>query len=236
MNHGELTTAWLGTVDYEQALSLQDAMVAARHANEIGDTLLQLEHPHVYTLGRGASERYLTAPPPGVPIYRVSRGGQVTYHGPGQLIGYPILKLEGAGRDVHAYLRSLESVIIQTLRSYGIDASRREKLTGVWIGARKIASIGVGIRRWITLHGFALNVNTDLRFFDCIVPCGIEGCPMSSLAREGRPDLDVADAVSLLADRFAQVFGYNSIVTVSAAEVWRALYPVGALRYEADCG
>jgi lipoate-protein ligase B len=236
MNHGELTTAWLGTVDYEQALNLQDAIVAARHSDEISDTLLLLEHPHVYTLGRGASERYLTAPPPGVPIHRVSRGGQVTYHGPGQLIGYPILKLEGAGRDVHAYLRSLETVIMQTLRTYGIDAGRREKLTGVWVGPRKIASIGVGIRRWITLHGLALNVNSDLRFFDCIVPCGIEGCPMTSVAREGRPDVDVAGAAASLAHRFATVFGYNSITTVSAGKIRRLLYRTGAPQHEADCG
>ncbi|HZY60019.1 MAG TPA: lipoyl(octanoyl) transferase LipB, partial [Candidatus Binataceae bacterium] len=135
-----LETAWLGTVEYEQALKLQDAMVAARGAALIRDTLLLLEHPHVYTLGRGASERYLVAPPPGVPIHRVSRGGQVTYHGPGQVVGYPILKLEGADCDVHAYLRALESVIIETLRIYGIDAHRRERLTGVWVGERKIAS------------------------------------------------------------------------------------------------
>ncbi len=236
MNQAELTTAWLGTVDYEQALRLQDAMVAARHADEIGDTLLLLEHPHVYTLGRGASERYMTAPPPGVPVHRVSRGGQVTYHGPGQLIGYPILKLEGAGRDVHAYLRTLENVIMQTLRTYGIDAGRRENLTGVWIGPRKIASIGVGIRRWITLHGFALNVNSDLRFFGWIVPCGVEGCPMTSVAREGRPDVDVAGAATSLAHRFAAVFGYKSIATASAAEIWRLLYRTGAPEYEADCG
>lgn len=236
MNQAELTTAWLGTVDYEQALNLQDAMVAARHADEIGDTLLLLEHPHVYTLGRGANERYLTAPPPAVPIHRVSRGGQVTYHGPGQLIGYPILKLEGAARDVHAYLRLLESVIMQTLRSYGIDAGRREKLTGVWVGPRKIASIGVGIRRWITLHGFALNVNTELGFFDCIVPCGIEGCPMTSIAREGRIGVDITGAAACLADRFAALFGYDSIASVKAAEIRRLLYRPGAREHEAHCG
>jgi lipoate-protein ligase B len=236
MSQAELTTTWLGTVEYEQALSLQDAMVAARHADEIGDTLLMLEHPHVYTLGRGASERYLTAPPPSVPIHRVSRGGQVTYHGPGQLVGYPILKLEGATRDVHAYLRSLESVIMQTLRTYGIDAGRRERLTGVWVGPRKIASIGVGIRRWITLHGFALNVNTDLSYFNWIVPCGIEGCPMTSVARESRSDVDVTGAAASLAHRFAEVFCYNSIATASAAEIWRLLYHTGATEYEADCG
>src|SRR5260370_2194291 len=131
MERTTLETAWLGTVEYEQALKLQDAMVAARGAGLIRDSLLLLEHPHVYTLGRGASERYLVAPPPGIPIHRVSRGGQVTYHGPGQVVGYPILKLEGADCDVHAYLRALESVIIETLGIYGIDAHRRQRLTGV---------------------------------------------------------------------------------------------------------
>jgi len=214
-----LQTAWLGTVEYEQALQLQDTMVAARHEGRIGDALLLLEHPHVYTLGRGAAERYLTAPPRDVPIYRVSRGGQVTYHGPGQMIAYPILKLEGSGRDVHAYLRALESVIIETLRIYGIQAQRRERLTGVWVGTRKIASIGVGIRRWITLHGLALNVNSDLGFFERIVPCGIEGCQMTTIAREGRPDVALPAVVSALAESFAAVFGYQSIIPLNREEI-----------------
>jgi lipoyl(octanoyl) transferase len=214
-----LQTAWLGTAEYEHALQLQDAMVAARHEGRIGDTLLLLEHPHVYTLGRGAAERYLTAPPPDVPIYRVSRGGQVTYHGPGQIIGYPILKLEGSGRDVHGYLRALESVIIATLRIYGIQAQRRERLTGVWVGSRKIASIGVGIRRWITLHGFALNANSDLAFFERIVPCGIEGCQMTSMAREGRREVALPAVASALAESFAAVFGYQSITPLNREEM-----------------
>jgi lipoate-protein ligase B len=210
-----LQTAWLGTVEYEHALQLQDAMVAARHEGSIADTLLLLEHPHVYTLGRGAAERYLIAPPPGVRVFRVSRGGQVTYHGPGQLVCYPILKLEGPDRDVHAYLRALESAIIETLHNYGIEAQRRDRLTGVWVGVRKIASIGVGIRRWITLHGLALNVNSDLGFFEYIVPCGIDGCRMTSMAREGRPDAAPSTVASALAENFAAVFGYQSIAALS---------------------
>ncbi len=114
-----------------------------------------------------------------VPVRRVSRGGQVTYHGPGQLIGYPILKLEGRDRDVTKYLRSLEAAMIDALAKFGIEAGRRDGMTGVWVGGRKIASIGVGIRRWTTWHGFALNVSTDLSYFDSIVPCGIEGCRMT---------------------------------------------------------
>ncbi len=224
MNQAVLMTAWLGTVDYERALDLQEAMAAARQRGEIGDTLLLLEHPHVYTLGRGADERFLIAPPPGVPVYRVSRGGQVTYHGPGQLVGYPILKLEGAARDVHKYVRALERVIIETLGACGIGARRREKLTGVWAGECKIASIGIGIRRWITMHGFALNVNNDLTFFDRIVPCGIEGCRMTSIAREGRPDVDAAGAAQIIAQRFAEVFGYDWIEMAGAADIWPILH------------
>src|SRR3990172_4048327 len=127
-----LNVARLGTVEYRTALELQDALVQARQEERIGDVLLILEHPHVYTLGRGASERFLVAPPRDVPVYRVSRGGQVTYHGPGQLVGYPILKLEGAARDVHGYLRSLEKALIDALAKCGIAADRRDKLTGVW--------------------------------------------------------------------------------------------------------
>jgi len=236
MNEATLRSAWLGTVDYGLALKLQDAMVQARHAREIGDTLLMMEHPHVYTLGRGANERFLTAPPPGVPIHRVSRGGQVTYHGPGQLIGYPIVHLEGPARDVHAYLRALESAIIQILGDFDMDSGRREKLTGVWVGSRKIASIGVGIRRWITLHGFALNVNCDLHFFDRIIPCSIDGCRMTSMEREGRPDADTAGLSECMARRFAAVFRYGSIERVSTAEIWRLLDRAGASHLEAHSG
>lgn len=232
----KLGTAWLGTLEYQQALKLQDVLVAARHAGTISDTLLLLEHPHVYTLGRGASERYLVAPPADVPIYRVSRGGQVTYHGPGQLICYPILKLEGPARDVHAYLRALESVIIRTLSEYGIAAERRAGLTGAWVGQRKIASIGVGIRRWTTLHGVALNVTTDLRFFEFIVPCGIKGCRITSIAGEGRPEVTSADVARSLISQFAVVFGYQSLKMVSADELWSIVNLSGASEFEVDRG
>ena len=123
-------------------------MLSARIDGSIGDTLLMMEHPHVFTLGRGADEGFIVSNTDSVPIRRVSRGGQVTYHGPGQLIGYPILKLEGRDRDVTRYLRSLEAAMIDALAKFGIEAGRREGMTGVWIGARKVASIGVGIRRW----------------------------------------------------------------------------------------
>jgi len=224
---GTLEIARLGTVDYESALALQDALVAARRDDRIGDTLLLLEHPHVFTLGRGADHRYLLEARPGVPVFRVSRGGQVTYHGPGQLVGYPILKLEGRDRDIHLYLRNLEQTMIDALAALGIAAGRRAGLTGVWIDERKIGSIGVGLRRWITLHGFALNVRTELEYFDAMVPCGIAGVEMTSVERElGREigaDLDAAfDAVG---QSFAAVFGYDRMVGADTGALWARVDP-----------
>jgi len=216
-----LAVADLGVVDYGAALDLQTAMVSARLDGRIGDTLLLMEHPHVFTLGRGADERFIVANPASVPIHRVSRGGQVTYHGPGQLIGYPILKLEGKARDVTLYLRNLEQAMIDALREFDLDADRRVGLTGIWIGERKIASIGVGIRRWVTYHGFALNVSTDLSFFDSIVPCGIAGCRMTSINESigiERPQVSVREFSASMRTHFANVFGYNSIVASSDVE------------------
>ena len=214
----KLAVADLGVVDYGAALDLQTAMVAARFEDRVIDTLLLMEHPHVITLGRGADERFIVANPAGVPTYRVSRGGQVTYHGPGQLIGYPIIKLEGKARDVTRYLRNLEQAMIDALREFDLDAERRTGLTGIWIGPRKIASIGVGIRRWVTYHGFALNVSTDLSFFDAIVPCGIEGCRMTSISESidhRREPVSVREFSASMRNCFAKVFGYETIVAAS---------------------
>jgi lipoyl(octanoyl) transferase len=212
---GSLSVARLGLVDYAAALELQNTAVAARLRDTIGDTLLLLEHPHVFTLGRGADASNIINAPADVPIYRVSRGGQVTYHGPGQLIGYPIVKLSGARRDISRYLRRLEQSLIGALREFGIEASRRDGMTGVWAGPRKIGSIGVGIRRWVTLHGFALNVTTDLDYFDAIVPCGIEGCRMTSIAALGYPQVTVAQFADALEHSFAEVFEYGQVVRVT---------------------
>jgi lipoyl(octanoyl) transferase len=223
-----LAVAQLGTVEYGRALALQNALVAARLAGEIGDTLLLLEHPHIFTLGRGADASYITAPRPDVPIARVSRGGQVTYHGPGQLVGYPILKLEGPARDVGKYLRALEQAMIDALARCSIAAQRRAAMTGVWVGPRKIASIGVGIRRWVTYHGFALNVAPDLSYFDSIVPCGIEGCEMTSIAKLGLPEIAMADFTRLQRASFAAVFGYDDVAGVDPRELWRRIDSAGA--------
>jgi lipoyl(octanoyl) transferase len=221
-----LQVAELGIVDYAEALRLQEALVAERIRDQIGDTLLMLEHPHVFTLGRGADERFVRETLPGVPIFRVSRGGQVTYHGPGQLVGYPILKLMGNRRDVGRYLRDLEQVMIEALARFGIAAGRRERLTGVWIGARKIASIGVGIRRWVTCHGIALNVAPDLSYFDAIVPCGIEGCEMTSMALLGRGEIPMREVAGSISGSFARVFGYDEVARVPPAALWARVDPV----------
>jgi lipoyl(octanoyl) transferase len=214
----DLTVAWLGIVDYQLALDLQNTLVSARLRDIIGDILLLLEHPHVYTLGRGADERFVLDPTD-IPVYRVSRGGQVTYHGPGQLIGYPIVKLDDAQRDVIRYLRRLEQVLIEALGTLEIVAQRRPQLTGVWIGQEKIASIGVGFRRWVSLHGFALNVTTDLSFFDAIVPCGISGCRMTSIAAQRRGALSSESVGEVVAQQFAAIFNYKSMLKASRVEL-----------------
>src|SRR5580698_5833337 len=221
-----LGVANLGIVEYQAALALQAAMVAARQADAISDTLLMLEHPHVFTLGRGADERFVLAQRPNeVPIYRVSRGGEVTYHGPGQLVGYPIIKLDGRDRDVHRYLRNLEEAMLRALADFDIDATRREGLTGIWVGARKIASIGVGIKRWTTAHGFALNVCPDLSYFRGIVPCGIEGCEMTSMAALGANQISVEECAATIRSRFAEVFAYAQTATVDPATLWQLIQP-----------
>ena len=234
---GTIEIARLGTVDYESALALQDALVAARRDDLIGDTLAILEHPHVFTLGRGADARYLLEARPGVPVFRVSRGGQVTYHGPGQLVGYPILKLEGPDRDIHVYLRRLEQTMIDALAQMEIAAKRRAGLTGVWVGGRKIGSIGVGLRRWITLHGFALNVTSDLDYFGAMVPCGIAGVEMTSVERElgraaagGRESAErlEAAATDAIERSFAAVFGFERTAIADPAALWERVDPATA--------
>jgi lipoate-protein ligase B len=216
--HRTLSIAELGMFDYDDALAMQTAMLAARIDGSVGDTLLMMEHPHVFTLGRGADERFIVGNANGVPIRRVSRGGEVTYHGPGQLIAYPILKVEGRDRDVTKYLRNLEAAMIDALAKFGIEAGRHDGMTGVWVGARKIASIGVGIRRWTTWHGFALNVSTDLSYFDSIVPCGIEGCRMTSVCEITNRTVTVREFADVMCESFARVFNYDVVTRMSRAE------------------
>ena len=204
-----LEVAAPGRVDYERAVAWQEALVA-RCLGGGPDALLLLEHPPVYTLGRGADPIHLgLAAETGAPIVRTHRGGQVTYHGPGQLIGYPILDLRRRRPDVRWYLRTLEEVLVAALADLGVAAEPRAGLTGVWVGPRKIASIGVALRRWVSWHGFALNVGDDLTGFDAITPCGIAGVQMTSIAREGgTASLDAAREAVLA--RFLATFGYDA--------------------------
>ncbi|MGC1676388.1 MAG: lipoyl(octanoyl) transferase LipB [Candidatus Binataceae bacterium] len=229
LEHRNLAVAELGIVDYSRALALQIALVQARLAGAIGDTLLLLEHPHVYTLGRAADEKFIIAPRPEVPVVRVSRGGQVTYHGPGQIVGYPILKLDGNARDVAKYLRALEAAMIAALARCDIAAGTRAGLTGVWNGTQKLASIGVGIRRWVTYHGLALNVCPDLSYFQSIIPCGIEGCEMTSIAQLGRTDIGVAQFSKILAESFCATFDYDSAESINPSALWAFVDPPGAM-------
>ncbi|MGE0683561.1 MAG: lipoyl(octanoyl) transferase LipB [Candidatus Binatia bacterium] len=197
-----------GLIDYAEALAWQDALVQQRCAGNGNDTLLLLEHPPVFTLGRGADERHVLTPRQ-TPVHRVSRGGEVTFHGPGQLVGYPVLHLDVCGRDVHAYLRTLESVLIDVLAEFGVRAESRVGLTGVWVNERKIASIGIGVRRWVAYHGFALNVDPDLSYFADIVPCGLNGVRMTSMTECLGYAVDVPTVKVRTAERFARRLGYE---------------------------
>ena len=185
----------LGVVPYAAALDLQRSLADDRIAGRIPDTLLLLEHPPVITLGRGTKDASLPIDAEslrkrGIEVFEIERGGDVTYHGPGQLVGYPIIDLQQHKPDLHWYLRQLEAMLIAALGEFGIPAERRESYTGVWTKGRKIASIGIHVRQWVTWHGFALNVTTDLSPFELIVPCGIQGVEMTSIERETRGRAD----------------------------------------------
>jgi lipoyl(octanoyl) transferase len=204
----------LGRVPYGEALALQRELVVERQAGRVGDLLLLVEHPHVLTLGvRGdggrshilASADVLASR--SVDVFETGRGGDVTYHGPGQLVGYPIIDLNPDRRDVHRYVRDLEDVLIRAAADYGIDAGRVQGLTGVWVGDLKLAAIGVRIARWVTSHGFALNVTTDLDYFNLIVPCGVADRGVTSLAAQLGRDVELTEVEDRVARHFGDVFG-----------------------------
>ena len=194
---------WLGRVSFDSALASQEKLVAEKRADQsLGDELLLLEHDPVYTIGRTPDQTSLRgAAHLPHPLFPINRGGQATYHGPGQLMGYPIIDLRNHGQDLHRYLRWLEQLLVETLAEVDVLAATRAGLTGVWVENRKIASIGVGVRHWITMHGFALNVCGDLTPFDQIVPCGIANVTMTSIEKEtGR-----AQTVRELAERVERI-------------------------------
>ena len=201
----------LGRVPYGAGLELQQQLVAERQAGRIPDQLLLLEHDPVFSLGRNARPEHVLFPAEllrgrGYDVFETGRGGDVTYHGPGQLVGYPILDLAPDRRDVHRYVRDLEEVMIRTCADYGVQAQRVAGLTGTWVGQDKIGAIGVRISRWVTSHGFAFNVTTDLSAFDLLVPCGIRGRGVTSLERLLGRAVPLAEVGDQLARHFAAVF------------------------------
>ncbi|HEX7976969.1 MAG TPA: lipoyl(octanoyl) transferase LipB [Gemmatimonadaceae bacterium] len=230
----ELLVCDLGTMAYAEALGLQRAVAKARISGELDeDLLLLVEHPPVVTLGRSFKERHLLASPAllanrGVELFEVERGGDVTFHGPGQLVGYPIVDLKRHKRDLHWYLRQVEEALIRAIAPFGLAGERRAGLTGVWTEGRKLASIGVHARDWVTWHGFALNVTTDLRYFDLIVPCGIDAVEMSSIDRElvRRGEPAVAPDALLATVKANVAAGFGDVFTLDVA----AMEPNALLR------
>ena len=227
----KLLVSDLGTMPYAEALLLQRAVAKARISGELDeDVLILVEHPPVVTLGRSSKEKHLLASPAllaarGVELHEVERGGDVTFHGPGQLVGYPIVDLKRHTQDLHWYLRQVEEALIRGVSRLGIRGERSAGLTGVWSDGRKLASIGVHARDWVTWHGFALNVTTDLSYFDLIVPCGIAAVEMTSVAREKERHGEAADDAAQLAeatrdalrDAFADVFSLTPVALDPAA-------------------
>ncbi len=217
----DLVVRDLGRCPYGTALALQDELVGRKIAGVPHAYLLLVEHDPVYTLGRGADAHDLRGADQllGVPVFRVSRGGGVTFHGPGQLVAYPILTLHRGGRDVHRYVRTLEEVLIGVCGEFGVAAARRDGLTGVWVGTAKIASIGVGVRRWTTFHGVALNVSTELHYFSQIVPCRMPEVRMTSMAVELGSAPPLADVGAALVRRFRGAFGYATAAATEECQV-----------------
>lgn len=200
----------IGRTRYEDAHALQEELLAARIEGRVGDVLLLTEHEPIVTLGRKSPEG--DAAGARLPTVVVERGGEATYHGPGQIVGYPILFLPEARRNMHRYLRDLEQVVIDALLDFGVESRRVEGKTGVWIGGLKVCSLGVAVRRWVTWHGFALNVHTDLEAFESFRPCGLDPAVMTRLADHVTGPLDLRDVEARLVRRFAQRFGFVDVV------------------------
>jgi len=205
----------LGRLDFLAALSRQEQLIELKQQQAVADILLFVEHPHVYTIGRSGDLNNVLAAQD-VPLHRASRGGDVTYHGPGQLVVYPIIGLRSKLRkDVHRYVKNLEMTAIETLKNFGLEARRRPPYTGIWIDNRKIAAMGIAVRRGITFHGLALNVNTDLSYFDRIIPCGLSWADVTSMAKELGKDPNVHDVRESFLCHFAELFGYTEIENIS---------------------
>jgi len=215
-----LTVYNLGRVDYKKALELQLSLLNKIKHNEVGDNLLLLEHPPTFTMGRRGKPEHLLKNQEelknkGIHFEIVGRGGDITYHGPGQLVGYPILDLSSHRCGIHLFLRNIEEVIINALSDFDITGERKRDYTGVWVRDEKIASIGVGVKKWTTYHGFALNVNTELSYFDMIVPCGIPGIKMTSIKElsGNKMDIDMSEVKDSIIEAFSRVFKMNPRVS-----------------------
>jgi lipoyl(octanoyl) transferase len=223
MNDKILTYCNLGFIDYKEAWDHQQVIHSKRISGEVEDTFFLLEHPNTYTLGKTAhkenlkgSEDYLKVN--NISVYNIDRGGDITYHGPGQIVGYPIIDLNNWFKDTHKYLRALEEVIIKTCKDYSLNCERNPKHTGVWIGDRKIAAIGIKVSRWITMHGFAFNVNTNLDLFNGIIPCGIQDKSVTSLSKEMGKEISIQEVKDKLLKHFSYVFNYNKVFTKQREE------------------
>lgn len=214
----------LGKIDYQAAWELQRELFDKRYKNVLPDILLLLEHNHTYTLGKTAdknnligSKNYLEENK--ISVYDIDRGGDITYHGPGQIVGYPIISLENWKKDTHKYLRAIEEVIIRTCSEFGINSSRNEKYTGVWVEEKKIAAIGIKVSRWITMHGFAFNVNTDLKYFGGIIPCGIKDKAVTSIENELKQKVNIESVKKLTLKHFKDVFEYSGYESITLEEM-----------------
>lgn len=206
----------LGFIDYKEAWDLQKQILLLRSEHKIDDMFFLLEHPNTYTLGKVADRSHLISTDEflqdnKISVYDIDRGGDITYHGPGQIVGYPLIDLHDWHLDTHKYLRSLEEVIIKTCAYFGLAGTRDPKYTGVWIENRKIAAIGIKVSHWITMHGFAFNVNTDLSLFDGIIPCGIHDKEVTSLSKELNKKFDIQEVKELLFNNFKEVYEYSDV-------------------------
>lgn len=231
MEKKTLTYCDLGFIDYKEAWDLQYQIHAKRVSGEAEDFLFLLEHPNTYTLGKTAhkenlkgSEEFLKQNQ--ISVYDIDRGGDITYHGPGQIVGYPIIDLNNWYKDTHKYLRVLEEVIIKTCSEYGLECGRSEKHTGVWIDDRKIAAIGIKVSRWVTMHGFAFNVNTDLSLFNGIIPCGIQDKSVTSLSKELKKNIDINEVKEKLLKNFSALFNYEKVIAIQKAEIIQSNFSV----------
>lgn len=215
----------LGLADYKTTWDLQKEIHLYKQKNPINDVIITVEHPHVYTLGKTGTRDHVLInddemKAKGISYYEIDRGGDITYHGPGQLVVYPIFDLNNHYKDTHRFLRDLEKVVILTLADYGIEGKHDEEYTGVWVGEEKICAIGIKASRWITMHGLALNVNNDLSYFDKIIPCGIFHKGVTSMSKIRAQEIDMAELKKNILNKFKAVFGFENILQTNPEPIF----------------